>query len=345
LALRRLPAHLRFRLAYAVLAAVAVGSVFALFLLLAQPSQKRLAGGCDTASARWRAGATDRPPPTAGLLEVAATGGLVRPLAIESSGLDHPVYSPDGRRIALITRSNGIQGEIAICNLARGETRRLTLGVAAGDFPLSWLPDGKSLVYLGGDVIGYGASQHPLLVDVQTRKVKTIAGEAPWYWDGAVLSPDGRKLGLLLQLKYGAGEPERLDVFDTRTQKLVRVAGSRQFDEIDALSWSPDGRFIAFSAYRGNERGNLYVVDVETRRASLLLGNRAGQRDPAWSPDGKRIAFVRPARGNARQTSIWTVDLESGRTTQLTSGHVDVSPSWSRDGTKVVFVRRGPSPL
>jgi Tol biopolymer transport system component len=330
----------RFRLAYALLVVVAGACLAGAALLVTSASgPRRVAGACDPAAARLRqapAGGS-----TGGLYEVGASGGPARPIAV-SSRLDHPVYSPDGRRIALLTDVNGVTGRIAICDLARGTTSRLSAGLAAGDLPLSWLPDGKSLVFLGGDLIGYGTSQHPTLVDVRTGRARPLAGEAPWYWDTAVASPDGKQLGLLLQLKYGDGEPERLDVFDARTQKLERIAGSTQFAEIDALSWSPDGRKIVFSAYKHNARGDLYVADVATKKVSLLLGQAAGQRDPAWSPDGKRIAFVRPARGGG--TSIWSVDLAGGRVTRLTSGHVDVAPSWSRDGRTVVFVRRGGKP-
>ena len=59
---------------------------------------------------------------------------------------------------------------------------------------------------------------------------------------------------------------------------------------------------------------------------------------PAWSPDGSRIAFVRYGRrtGNA---NIWTMDADGANKLRLTSGQsFEVEPAWSPDGSKLVYV-------
>lgn len=253
-------------------------------------------------------------------------------------GLAHPAVSPDGRLIAFLSHSNGIVARLQVCDLARRTMHPIPMSIPAGDFPLSWSTSGKTLLFLGGDLLGWGADQRPFVVRVTGSGLRQLAGTAPWYYDGAELSPDGSRLALLLQWKYPHGrEPEQLAVLDLRTGKLERVAGSAQVAEIDAITWAPDGRTLALSAYRPNARGSLYLVDVRTKRLTPVLVRGPGAVDPAWSPDGRSLAFV---RRSGRRHSIWLLDLRSKRTQQVTHGGDDLSPTWTPDGKALVFVRR-----
>ncbi len=299
----------------------------------------RAAGPSCGGQTQSRSQAASGPGAHAGLLWLRLADGRTTALVTaDPRQLNHPAVSPDGHEVAFLSHSNGIVAQLQICDLRRHTTRTVEMQIPAGNFPLSWDRNGKTLAFLGGDIQGWGADQQIFLVEPSGRHLRQLSGNSPWYYDGATLSPDGTRLALLLQWKYPDGqEPEQLAVLDIRTKTLTRVAGSAQVAEIDAVSWSPDGKRLVFSAYRNNPHGGLYVVDLATKRLTPLLVHGAGARMPAWSPDGRSIAFV---RGGGASSSIWLLDLRSGRVRRLTHGGIDVAPAWAPDGKSLVLVRR-----
>jgi WD40-like Beta Propeller Repeat len=106
-------------------------------------------------------------------------------------------------------------------------------------------------------------------------------------------------------------------------------------------SWSPDGSRIVFdarspgpSALEGGNR-DLYVVDADGSNLVRLTSEDGWDYQPAWSPDGSRIAFVR----NSPVEDIWVMDADGGAPERLTEGVAfDLSPSWSPEGTHLTFV-------
>lgn len=333
----------KFTLAYLSLALVGLAGLAAVPLLYlhgATPSAAP-AAGCGGPNTRWVERAPVALGTPAGLLAVDVSSRRVTTLLTADMGrLNHPSFSPDGRRLAFLSHSNGVLARIQICDLARRSTEQLPLPVPGTDLPLAWGQDGETLLFLGGDLTGMGTDHKPFLALVESGEVQLLAGDGPWYYNGVFPSPDGRQFAALLQRKGLGGEPEQLVVVDLASTKIERVTGSRDVAQIDALSWSPDGQMIVFSAYRHDEHGDLYLVDLETKQVRTLLATRAGERSPAWSPDGTRIAFVHSPPGQPEATSIWMVDLEKGAYGPLTWGRTDAAPAWSPDGERLVFVRR-----
>jgi TolB protein len=96
---------------------------------------------------------------------------------------------------------------------------------------------------------------------------------------------------------------------------------------------TPKGR-IAFAAFR-NGQWDLYSVADDGGDIRQLTDDSDQERDPAWSPDGKKLAFA--ARRN-RNWDVYVLDTDDGSVARLTDGpHYDGAPAWSPDGQRIAF--------
>src|SRR5262249_43528582 len=142
------------------------------------------------------------------------------------------------------------------------------------------------------------------------------------------VSPDGRTLAVDLQgsiwtLPAAGGTATRItDVFNDARQP----------------AWSPDGRSIAFFAYRDGGY-DLWAIAPDGTAQHQLTWGPFDDREPAWSHDGTRIAFSSD-RGNplGSDYNIWVLDTRSGELRQLTTDPADdYMPSWSPDDREIAF--------
>jgi TolB protein len=93
-------------------------------------------------------------------------------------------------------------------------------------------------------------------------------------------------------------------------------------------------------AFEGSSTTSPEIFTVNTNGTGLALLT-AGGADPAWSPNGSKVAFDRPS-GSSSGTGIWTITADRSHESQITTGtatYEDRFPTWSPDGTKIAFVR------
>ena len=170
-------------------------------------------------------------------------------------------------------------------------------------------------------------------------------------------SPDGRWVYFIRETtgKAKHNEGGRYTWFDLETPDLLRVPtdGSGQPERIlngrikqGRDTWfywmrepvvSPDGRTIAVASDGPNPRVSDVVIQLyDTKSKKLtkppLPQADLGHQDPAWSPDGKLLAFVKNARNGSRGApQIYRYDMTTKKASPIT-GPGYIAPNWSPDG-------------
>jgi Tol biopolymer transport system component len=129
----------------------------------------------------------------------------------------------------------------------------------------------------------------------------------------------------------------------------TRQLSSSEVDSYSDPAVSPDRRWIATTVNRFGVWQGIYLMRSNGSAMHRLVRHSDGDRNPAWSPDGTRIAFrsanPSPPQSNGR---IYVINADGTGLRQLTPDHPlpgvdphDESPSWSPDGSRLVFTRSG----
>jgi len=249
---------------------------------------------------------------------------------------DNALVSARGRIV--FTRATGAEGkdiesDVYAIDLDGSREARLT-DTPGLDGMASWTPDGGRIAFVSdrdGNWEIY--TMAPDGTD-QRRLTHTPVDEgAPTF------SPDGKEIAYLV------------DPFGDPTIRVMKADGaeSRRLARASWPNWSPDGKRIAYTVYSTTGEGRLYVMDADGSHkrplpGTSLIGRISGNADgeePAFSPDGKRIAFAATA-GHANE-EIYTVKVHGSERRRLTHipGDDHWPPTWSSDGTRIAFTSEG----
>ena len=136
-----------------------------------------------------------------------------------------------------------------------------------------------------------------------------------------------------------------ISIMDTRRNQIVREEIFRDLGEIYNPSWSPDGRFIVFSALVGG-LSDLFIYDLEESSLRRLTNDAYGDMHPVWSPNGEQIAFVTDRFSTGLSSLMYgnytlaTLNPQTGAVREIPAFEKGkhINPQWSPDGKSLYFI-------
>lgn len=265
-------------------------------------------------------------------------GGMPRRLPVDQAGLAS--ISPDGTQLAYnrITREDrtwkrhqgGTAQEIWIGSLEKHDYHRVTDWVGTDNYPM-WTSEG--LFFTSDRNRG---TMNLFRMDPQSGKTEALTQ----YGDYDIKYPSEGPGGIVFQ--YG----ESLHVYDFATGQIHeipieirsdRVPMRRDFVKAGAHSGSfrpsPDGKELLLETM-----GELVLLPLDEKEEprALTQSSTSREKDAAFSPDGKQIAYLSDASG---EEELWTMDADGTNARQLTNDRVGFRfrPTFSPDGKWIAF--------
>jgi dipeptidyl aminopeptidase/acylaminoacyl peptidase len=252
-----------------------------------------------------------------------------------------PELSPDGQWVAYSVRTKMLKEDkneqrLWMVSTKGGDAIPLTVEGVSSSHP-RWSPDGKYLAFLSAR---NGGKNQVWLLDRrggEAQKLTEVAqGVNDFEW-----SPDSTRLVLILQ----DPKPEDLEAAKEKDKDKPATPPKPKTPPpfvIDRLQFKEDT-----VGYLDRRRTHLYIFDVASKKATQISSGDFDDTEPAWSPDGKSLAFTSnrstPDPDRNYNTDIWVVAADNSdkgaHLTQITTNPgPDRSPAWSPDGKWITYV-------
>ncbi|MBU8933796.1 MAG: DPP IV N-terminal domain-containing protein [candidate division Zixibacteria bacterium] len=175
--------------------------------------------------------------------------------------------------------------------------------------------------------------------DEISKQLTHARKDGSYFNEKPAFSPEGDRIAIFTD-KSDYTEIVLISAADGKVvDRLVEAQRSGDLESlhsyVSGMSWSPDGRQIAFAAKSGGKE-SIFLYDLS--QGKVTHKKRTGYHNiisPAWSPDGKKIAFS-ALEGYKRDLFLY--DLESDQVKRLTNDRYDdVEASWLPEGNQLIF--------
>lgn len=250
----------------------------------------------------------------------------------ELGSVSDPQISPEGSWIAYTVSRDDLEEDesnsrIWMVPAAGGEAVPMTTADQSSSRP-RWSPDGQYLAFLSarddGETQVWTLRRHGGEAEQLTDTVQSVSS---FDW-----SPDGKRMLLVLR--------------DPKPEQIKAHEQGDDFEEKTQGPWVIDREHFKqdYRGYLDRRRTHIYVLDIASKAVAQLTNGDYDDSQPAWSPDGLKIAFVSNRTETPdlnENTDIWVVSSAAGgdgleAPLQVTTSlGWDTAPAWSPDGTKL----------
>ena len=249
-----------------------------------------------------------------------------RTLTYDRHGLADPSWSADGTRLAFLADAGSgaeAKPQVFVMPMDGGDARPVTKAPEGVD-QFAWRPDGGALAYAATDA-------EPKRKGADRFRDAFVVGNTP-----ITTRKPPRPSHLFVVAASGEGKPKQL------TSGPASVASG---EAQSTLSWSPDGKTIAFTlapnaVLNDADRAHAELVDVATGKLTRLTSHAGYEADPRFSPDGKHVAYNHSAGDNQISlTEAFVTTPAGGEGTALSRPYDRAvhDVAWLPDSSAIVF--------